>query len=91
MAIASVISGIDGPVDRASVLAQLNQTTDLGTFGGKLPEGIDLTTSRSETLPRVFHPSYWGPIDVTADGLTDSDGAEFKNAFDLLLESMGLA
>jgi ABC-type branched-subunit amino acid transport system substrate-binding protein len=89
IAIASVIAEIDGPIDGPNVLAQLQQTTDLGTFGGKLPPGIDFTTSQSKVLTQVFNPDYWGPIDVTAKGLKDKKAA-FSNGLDLLIEALNL-
>ena len=89
-AISSVIAGIDGTVDAASVLAQLNQTTDLGTFGGKLAPGIDLTTAPSKVLSRAFNPYYWGPIKFTAKGMVDGKGATFSNGFDILVKSLGI-
>ncbi|MCZ7526757.1 MAG: ABC transporter substrate-binding protein [Acidimicrobiia bacterium] len=90
VALASVISQIEGPVDSASVMGQLSRTTDLGSFGGKLPDGIDLTRSDSEVLNRLFDPYYWGPIEVTADGLVDAEDAAFQNGLDILLEALNL-
>ena len=89
IAIASVIAKIDGPIDGATVLDQLHQTTDLGTFGGKLPSGIDFTTSTSKVLTQVSNPDYWGPIDVTAKGLADKK-ADFRNGLDLLVKALNL-
>jgi hypothetical protein len=90
IAIASVISEIDGTVDAASVMAQLGQTTDLGTFGGKLAPGIDLTQPTSQTLSRAFNPYYWGPVKFTAKGMVDGKGATFHNGFDILIEALGI-
>ena len=89
-ALASIIAKIDGTVDNTSVLAQLNQTSDVGTFGGKLPPGIDFTTSKSAVLSRVFNPDYYGPIAVTGNGLVEGKGAKFSEAFALLLKALGM-